>query len=179
MHGGDVHDAPVVVGYHGEPGHLSAEAEEAREVRVHDVVPLLVSHEGRVAGAADAAGVHEDVDLAEVGDDVLDAGRDGFGVAQVYPVRVDFDAELGGDGLRVLLQQVHPAGDEGDVRARVGHGPGELQSEAGRAAGHQGYLAGKVEYVVFHSELTHSSSSRCTWSRPRGFPHYTTNYKRV
>ena len=135
---------------HGQARDVAAEIEQAGQVGIDHVGPLLIGHGRRVAGTAGAAGVDQNVDLAEVRNDVLHALGDGLGVAQVEVVGVNLHAVLRGDLLRVLLQAVGAARHNGDVGAGVGHCLCKLQAEAGAAAGNQSDLTGQIKNVVFH-----------------------------
>ena len=142
------------------------------------VVPLLVGHGRGGAGAADAAGVDQDVYLSEVGNDVLNAGRDGGCVAQVYVMRIHLYAIFCGDLLGVIFKLIGPARNESHVGARIGHGLCKLQAQPGRAAGDKGHLTGKVKNIVFH---TCSLLFFALKPNPQAehIPHYMQNYKRL
>lgn len=108
----------------------------ARQVRLDDLVPLA---DGRVedAGVGGAAGVgDEDVDLAKVGDDVLDQLLDLGVVAHVALVRLGLDAVAVGQVLGVLLAALRAGGvGDGDVGPHLGAAAGGFSADAGRAGG--------------------------------------------
>ena len=150
MDRGDVDDAAVIVGDHGQSRNVAAEIEQTGQVGIDHVRPLLIGHGRRVTGAAGTAGVDQDIDLAKVRNDVLHALGDGLGVAQVEVVGVNLHAVLLGDLLRVLFKAVGTARHKGNVGAGVGHCLCKLQAEAGAAAGNQSDLTGQIKNVVFH-----------------------------
>ena len=131
VYGGNVHDPTIVVGDHREPHHLAAEPEQAGQVGVNDVIPLLIGQCCRVAGTADAACVHQDVYLAEMLDHVLNAGRHRRRVAQVNIVRVHLDSIFIRDLFGVLFELIGPARHYRHVCSGVGHRLCKLQSKSG------------------------------------------------
>ena len=131
-HRADVDYGAVSLAPHGGLYGLG-HAEDAFEVGVHHAVELLLCHAFDGAVVGDACVVDEDVDLAEVGEDLLDEGLGGVVVGHVGGVAFGFHAEGGelllhGDHLLVAC-----ASAESHVAALFGepHGYGVADAACG------------------------------------------------
>src|SRR5262249_1850638 len=131
---GDHEDVSAARGEVGERG--SGQAEDGREVRPDDAIPVLVGGLGDVREAADARVVHEDLqavvgvhgrlDGVGAGTAVAQVAHEGAGLAAVLLDLRDQRIELG-----------RRARDRDHARARPAESEGDRAADAASGAGHE------------------------------------------
>ena len=124
--------------------HRLGQQEKARDVQVDDLVPALQRIVLGRRAPNGASIVDQDVDAAEPLQDPLGQGRGGVRSAEIGGEALGLDA-LGGQLGDGGVQFSRLAGDQGQGRAVLAQGAGDLQAQAPRAAGHDRHAAGQVE----------------------------------
>ena len=120
------------------------QADGGEQLEVEVALPVLVGHRVERLGVADAGIVHHDVDLAEIGHDLLPGVGDRLRLGDVAGIDLDLGVGLAGGlcdlglgrGQRVGLarQQRHRGARSGEF---LGHG----EAQAGARAGDHGHAA--------------------------------------
>ncbi len=166
---------------HHRSGDRLREEKGPLEIDVEDGIPVRFVHPHHQCVACDSGIVDEDIDVSEVGEDLLHACRHGASVAHVGGVRLGFTAELRHcfDGLgKPLLLYV--------AQSEVGALPGQFLSDgspdsAGGARndrhfsfeisfGHRSRIAGGGKGCQTVTDLTKGetsslgSPSTCSWT---------------
>ena len=145
--GGDVDD-PAVTGLEHLAAEITGAAHDAEDVGVDGVYPLVLGEVLQGHALAAAGIVHEDVDLAVLGDDGLDGV---LNVLREADVAAD-DEALHADGADLLSDLVElplAPREDGEVGALTGEGQGELPAEAGGRTGDNCYSAVKIKHFYF------------------------------
>jgi hypothetical protein len=125
----DIHDRTGAAAQH-LPGDGAAGVERPAQVRVDDLLPVLVAHPGDQRVPRDARVVDEDVEVAQIGLDLLDQR---LRLGRVADVRADGDpADLGRDRVGGLL--AGPVVDR-DLRPAAGELARDGGADAARPTG--------------------------------------------
>ena len=120
----------------------AAQEEDAREVRVENLVPL---GEGEVRDGladVDARVVDEDGQLAEARQHILPQLLHLRLARHVHLIHLRLRPAVAAGGLN-FREELRVAGDEGEPRARVGEGESHRLAQALARAGDEGGLAGE------------------------------------
>ncbi len=117
--------------------------DDAPEVDVHDPVEVLERHLLDGAGEGDAGVVEDEIDRAEVGDDLIGVRQDQLALRDIEVIGLDLGTGLLdqrlrlGETVRVHITDREPCSAAGEL-------DGQRAADAGSGAGHDGDLVGEV-----------------------------------